>query len=99
MIDCASPRHRPAADDEPEDVAVLRAIWTARGQDAPDVLAEIGSGTGTVCRRLKDVGSGPVDDDQRVAWRSLLAREGKLGETTVGELVARHGPRETGPRP
>ncbi len=85
-------------DDEPEGVAVLRAIWTARGQDKSDMLAEIGSGTGKVCRRLKDVGSGPIDEDQRAAWRSLLAREGKLGATTVGEIVGREVPRETGQR-
>jgi hypothetical protein len=72
----------------PEGVTVLRAIWTARGQDAPEKLAEIGPGTGKVCRRLKDVGAGPVDDEQRLAWRDLLAREGKLGAMTVGELLA-----------
>jgi hypothetical protein len=80
-------------DDEPEGIAVLRAIWTARDHGA-DVRAEIGSGTGKVCRRLQDVG-GPVDDEQRTAWRELLEREGKRGPTTVAELVA---DRETGPR-
>lgn len=87
--------------DEPEGVAVLRAIWTARGPEGANVLAEIGPGTGKVCRRLKDVGSGPIDDDQRTAWRALLAREGKLGTTTVAEIVAGHrsGSQETGPRP
>lgn len=73
-------------DDEPEGVAVLRAIWTARDRGA-DVRAEIGSGTGKVCRRLQNVGR-PVDDEQRAAWRELLEREGKRGETTVAELVA-----------
>jgi hypothetical protein len=66
-------------ESPPEGVTVLRAIWTARGQDAPDKLAEIGPGTGKVCRRLKDVGAGPVDDEQRL--------EGKLGATTVGDLL------------
>jgi len=80
-------------DDEPEGVAVLRAIWTARDHGA-DVRAEIGSGTGKVCRRLQDVG-GPVDDEQRTAWRELLEREGKRGPTTVADLVA---DQETGPR-
>jgi hypothetical protein len=75
-------------ESPPEGVTVLRAIWTARGQDAPDKPAEIGPGTGKVCRRLKDVGAGPVDDEQRLAWRDLLAREGKLGATTVGDLLA-----------
>ena len=79
-------------DDEPEGVAVLRAIWTARDHGA-DVRAEIGSGTGKVCRRLQDVG-GPVDDEQRTAWRELLEREGKRGPATVAELVA---DQETGP--
>ena len=76
------------AESVPEGVTVLRAIWTARGEDGPDRLAEIGAGTGKVCRRLKDVGAGPIDDDQRLAWRELLAREGKLGATTIGELLA-----------
>jgi len=80
-------------DDEPEGVAVLRAIWTARDHGA-DVRAEIGSGTGKVCRRLQDVG-GPVDDEQRTAWRELLEREGKRGPTTVADLVA---DQETGPQ-
>jgi hypothetical protein len=80
----------------PDGVTVLRAIWTARGEHGPDMRAEIGAGTGKVCRRLKDVGAGPVDDDQRAAWRALLAREGKLGATTVGEIVA---DRKTGSRP
>ena len=81
-------------EDEPEGVAVLRAIWTARDHGA-DVRAEIGSGTGKVCRRLQNVG-GPVDDEQRAAWRELLEREGKRGPTTVADLVA---DRETGTRP
>lgn len=79
--------------DEEPGVTVLRAIWTARGEDGPDTLAEIGAGTGKVCRRLKDVGGGPVDDEQRLAWRDLLAREGKLGATTIGELLARQDTR------
>ena len=81
-------------DDEPEGVAVLRAIWSARDHGA-DVRAEIGSGTGKVCRRLQDVG-GPVDDEQRTAWRELLEREGKRGASTIAELVA---DQETGTRP
>jgi hypothetical protein len=86
-------------DDEPEGLAVLRAIWTARDHGV-DVRAEIGSGTGKVCRRLQNVG-GPVDDDQRTAWRELLEREGKRGATTLAELVAdRDGAApETGSRP
>jgi hypothetical protein len=72
----------------PEGVTVLRAIWTARGAEGLDKVAEIGAGTGRACRRLKDVGAGPVDDEQRIAWRDLLAREGKLGATTVADLLA-----------
>jgi hypothetical protein len=72
----------------PEGVTVLRAIWTARAEDGQEKLAEIGAGTGRACRKLKDVGAGPVDDEQRAAWRELLAREGKLGSTTVADLLA-----------
>ena len=84
-------------EDEPDGVAVLRAIWTARDHGA-DVRAEIGSGTGKVCRRLQNIG-GPVDDEQRTAWRERLEREGKRGPSTVAELVADPGNApETGPR-
>ena len=82
-------------EDEPEAVAALRDIWTARDHGA--VRPEIGSGTGKVCKRLQNVG-GPVDDDQRTAWRELLEREGKRGASTVAELVAERGG-ATGPRP
>ena len=85
-----------AADPEGEALDVLRGIWAARGQDRAVV-----PGATRVCRNMKDIGfggmaggaaegvstAGPVDDEQRRAWRDRLAREGKLGGGSVRELV------------
>ncbi len=82
-----------AQDDEV--LSVLRGIWTAERQS----VADIRPGAGKVCRNMKNIGfaaaddggstAGPVDDDQRSAWRERLAREGKLapGSTTLRDLV------------
>lgn len=80
--------------DAPDDEAlsVLRGIWTAQQQSGADLDAPSNA---KVCRNMKNVGfggaAGPVDDDQRSAWRALLAREGKLvpGATSVRELLQR----------
>ncbi len=78
-----------------ETLSVLRGIWTAQRQQ----VAEIRPGSGKVCRNMKNIGfgaadgdgstAGPVDDDQRAAWRERLEREGKLapGSTTLRELL------------
>lgn len=80
-------------------LTVLRGIWDARGQSGADV----GASTTKVCKNMKDIGfggmagdapegastAGPVDDEQRRAWRERLAREGKLapGAVSVRDLV------------
>ncbi|GAA2560876.1 hypothetical protein [Pseudonocardia hydrocarbonoxydans] len=90
------------AEDDPradEGLAVFRGIWDARRAHG----AGPGPGTTRTCRNMTDIGFGgmagetpeggstarPVDDDQRRAWRALLAREGKLvpGATSVRDLV------------
>lgn len=77
-----------------ETLTVLRGVWDARGRSGIDG----GPSTTRVCRNMKDIGfggmagdapegastAGPVDDEQRRAWRSLLAREGKLVPGAVG---------------
>jgi hypothetical protein len=99
-------RHHPSRRTMatmPEDekaLTVLRGIWTAQRQSAADITP----GSGKVCRNMKNIGfggvdeggstAGPVDDDQRVAWRERLAREGKVapGSTTLRELLLGEGP-------
>lgn len=66
---------------------MLRDIW-ARSDAEPPAIAEHGK----ACKAMRHVGFGgdaePVDDDLRAAWRAKLAREGKLGESTVADLLA-----------
>ncbi|MFC4948820.1 hypothetical protein [Pseudonocardia sp. GCM10023141] len=89
------------SDEAPqgEVLSVLRGIWTAQRQS----VADIGPGTTKVCKNMKNIGfggiadggadrdstAGPVDDDQRVAWRARLEREGKVvpGSSTLRDLL------------
>ena len=74
-----------------EVLEVLREVWSARGQTAEDV--EEACGTTKSCKRMSDVGfdglADETDGDLRLAWRSQLAREGKLNQDTgsVRDLV------------
>ena len=81
-----------------EGVEVLRAVWSARGQSAADLDA--GDAPAKTCKRMAGVGFGGLatrGEDLRSAWRSRLAREGKLSPSgeTVADLVMR--PAETRP--
>ena len=70
---------------------VLREVWSARGQSAEDV--EEACGTTRSCKRMTDVGfdglAEETDGDLRLAWRTQLAREGKLdpGAGSVRDLI------------
>lgn len=82
-----------------EAMSVLRSIWTAKRQSGADG----GPSNAKVCRNMKNIGfggladgapdgdstAGPVDDDQRSAWRERLRREGKIvaGATSLREIV------------
>jgi hypothetical protein len=74
---------------------VLREVWSAQGQTAEDVEEACGTAhtTGKSCKRMSDVGfdglAEETDGDLRVAWRTQLAREGKLNPATgsVRDLV------------
>jgi hypothetical protein len=82
-----------------DGLAVLRDIWSGRGQTG----AALGHGGAKVCKNMKNIGfggiggtvadgestAGPVDADQRAAWRARLAREGKIvpGSITVREMI------------
>ena len=67
-----------------EVLKVLREVWSARGQSAEDV--EDACGTTRSCTRMTDVGfdglADETDGDLRLAWRTQLAREGKLNQGT-----------------
>ena len=74
-----------------EVLEVLRGVWNAQGQSAEDV--EEACGTTKACQRMADVGfdglAEETDGDLRLAWRTQLAREGKLdpGAGSVRDLV------------
>ncbi len=74
-----------------EVLEVLREVWSAQGQTAEDI--EEACGTTRSCKRMSDVGFGGLaeetDGDLRVAWRTRLAREGKLNPAagSVRDLV------------
>jgi hypothetical protein len=77
-----------------EALEVLREVWSARGQSAEDV--EEACGTTKSCKRMTDIGfdglAEETDGDLRLAWRTQLAREGKLnqGGSSVRDLVLGH---------
>ena len=74
-----------------EVLEVLREVWSAQGQSAEDV--EESCGPARSCQRMTDVGfdglAEEADGDLRLAWRTQLAREGKLnqGAGSVRDLV------------
>jgi len=77
--------------DSEEFLGVLREVWTAQGQTAEDI--EEACGTTKSCRKMADVGfdglADETDGDPRLAWRTQLAREGKLNPAahSVRDLV------------
>jgi hypothetical protein len=78
-----------------EALEVLRAVWSVQEQRAEDVEDDCGTAqsNGKACKRMADVGfdglAEETDGDLRLAWRSQLAREGKLnrGAGSVRDLV------------
>ena len=78
-----------------EALEVLREVWSARGQSAEDVEEACGAAhsIGKSCKRMTDVGfdglAEETDGDLRLAWRTQLAREGKLdpGAGSVRDLI------------
>jgi hypothetical protein len=82
----------PAVADNSEAVlGVLREVWSAQGQSAEDI--EEACGTTKSCKKMADVGfdglAEETDGDLRLAWRTQLARDGKLnpGAGSVRDLV------------
>jgi hypothetical protein len=74
-----------------EVLEVLREVWSAQGQTAENVDDDCGPVK--ACKRMADVGfdglAEETDGDLRLAWRTQLAREGKLNQGTgsVRDLV------------
>lgn len=73
-----------------EALEVLRSIWSAQGQTSADL--EEACGNTRSCQRMTDVGFDGLagaNEDLRTAWRSRLAREGKLNAEggSVRDLV------------
>ena len=71
-----------------DGVQVLRALWSADDRDRAEVDEECGPVK--PCRNMKDVsfdGFGSPGSDLKDAWRERLAREGKLGGSSLGDLV------------
>jgi hypothetical protein len=74
-----------------EALDVLRGVWSAQGQTTEDI--EEACGNTKSCKRMADVGfdglAEETDGDLRLAWRTQLAREGKLNPNagSVRDLV------------
>jgi hypothetical protein len=74
-----------------EALEVLRGVWSAQGQTAENVDEDCGPVK--ACKRMAEVGfdglAEETDGDLRLAWRTQLAREGKLnqGAGSVRDLV------------
>ncbi len=74
-----------------EVLSVLREVWSAQGQAAEDI--EEACGPTRACKKMADVGfdglAEETDGDLRLAWRTKLAREGKLNRDagSVRDLV------------
>jgi len=82
--------HRDKAEGSDEAVEVLRAVWTASGQTSAD-LEELFDPPKS-CKNMRNVGFDDLeaaDGGLREAWRTTLAREGKLSgeEGSVRDLV------------
>jgi hypothetical protein len=67
---------------------VLRGIWQQDTENLQDLDAECSPTK--VCRNMKDVtfdGYAEEGGDVKVAWRNTLAKEGKLGSSSLADLV------------
>ena len=79
------------ADHADDTADVLRGIW----QQAPaDLELDEDCNPNKVCRNMKDVsfdGFAEEGVDMGTAWRNKLRREGKLGGSSIGDLVLGEG--------
>jgi len=79
-------------DDSTDSTSeVLRGIWQ---QESTDISLDEDCSPNKVCRNMKDVsfdGFAEEGVDMATAWRNKLRREGKLGASSIGELVNGEG--------
>lgn len=71
-----------------EIVEVLRSVWSTEAETERAVVEDCGPQK--TCRNMKHVsfdGMAEPGTDLREAWRDRLAREGKLGGTSIGDLI------------
>jgi hypothetical protein len=76
--------------EEPQKV--LRALWQAEGQELDEDCTprQENAERQKACKNMKDVsfdGFAPAGSDLGQAWRDKLAREGKLSEGSLRDLV------------
>lgn len=79
------------ADSTDGTSEVLRGIWQ---QASSDISLDEDCSPNKVCRNMKDVsfdGFAEEGVDMATAWRNKLKREGKLGSSSLGELVNGEG--------
>lgn len=75
------------ADHGDDTADVLRGIWQ---QSPADLELDEDCNPNKVCRNMKDVsfdGFAEEGVDMGTAWRNKLRREGKLGGSSIGDLV------------
>ncbi len=73
---------------ENEASAVLREVWAGDGVSRAEIEASFGEGK--TCRNMKHVNFDSLAEpgsDLGAAWREKLRREGKLGSSSLGELI------------
>ncbi|MFM7212087.1 MAG: hypothetical protein ACKOYQ_08825 [Actinomycetota bacterium] len=75
-------------DDTAQSAQILRGIW----QGTPGAMADLDAECSPTkaCRNMKDVtfdGYAEEGGDLATAWRNTLAREGKLGSSSLADLV------------
>ncbi|MFM7597461.1 MAG: hypothetical protein ACKOFP_03535 [Actinomycetota bacterium] len=76
------------ADDAQGPAEALRAVWQGVPGSFDDLDAECSPTK--ACRNMKDVtfdGYAEEGGDLATAWRNTLAREGKLGSSSLADLV------------
>lgn len=69
-------------------VEVLRSVWSTDPETEQAVVDDCGPQK--TCRNMVHVsfdGMAEPGTDLREAWRERLAREGKLGESSLGDLI------------
>jgi hypothetical protein len=67
---------------------VLRGLWDGEGESRAEIEASFGEGK--TCRNMKHVNFDSMAEpgsDLGAAWREKLRREGKLGSSSLGELI------------